>query len=226
MENLGVAAVVGAVPGPARQQSVDWPGMGEIPYAKHPRAVASCRAMRRHTSADRVTRDSSVKSVRRLHRRLLAIGVLASVVVLSGCSSNTYLPALLDDPMASYEAEGVSLIEAWEQEEGHSLVTDKPVHAEVERLYQIADQNQADQVLADAVAAAESHGWQIAPSSTTPTLGYRAAKELPPGDGRLRVSLVPADPLNEPQSPPVLRIVLDFGSVRFDSTTTSNVEEG
>lgn len=145
--------------------------------------------------------------------------------LLGACSGDdTYLPALLADPMAEYEAEGIELIDSWERGEGRDLFFRKPTHAEVERVFRIVDQSQSKGVLEEAAAYAEENGWRVRDSSTSSNSGYGGAKKLGPGDGRLGVSLIPADPLHDPDGPRVLRIHLDFGPVRFDETTTSMVE--
>lgn len=89
--------------------------------------------------------------------------VLVLAVLLTACSfDTTYLLALMAVPMASYEADGIVLIDSCERAEEHSLVTDKPVHhAEVGRTYQILDQSRAEQLVAEAAAVAESDGWRF-----------------------------------------------------------------
>jgi hypothetical protein len=145
--------------------------------------------------------------------------LLALAVVVVACSrDDTYLPALLDDPMASYEAPGIELAHSWQEAEGRDVVMDVPTHAEVGRTYRILDQDQAEAILADAVAFAESSGWLVEPSRISPTTGYGGTKELPPGVGRLGVSLGVADPIQDPNGPRVLTILLDFDRSIRDTT--------
>jgi len=149
-----------------------------------------------------------------------ALLLLMAMSVAACTSDDTYLPALLADPMASYEAPGIVLIDAWEVPEGRDIIMDSPTHAQVGRTYRIEDQGQAERVLEEAATYAESNGWRLTPSRPSPT-GYGGAKDLAPGDARIGISLVAADPLNDRDGPRVLRIHMDFGSVRFDDTTTS-----
>jgi hypothetical protein len=98
---------------------------------------------------------------------------------------------------------------------------DMPTHAEVGRTYGIIDQSQAQAILTEAVAYAESRGWQVEPSPSSSDTSYRGTKELPPGRVGLGISLVPEDPLHDIDGPQVLSINLEYGSVRLDNTTTS-----
>jgi hypothetical protein len=168
-----------------------------------------------------------MSSTRQRSRSKLVTTVVLVAIAAVGCSSDdTYLPVLLADPMASYEAEGIELIDAWEQAEGHSLVADKPIHAEVGRTFRIVDQDRAVHVLEEAADYAEANGWRLTTIRDSVVVsassGYGGAKDLGPGDGRLSVALIPDDPLNDPDWPLVLRIFLDFGSVRFDESTTTS----
>lgn len=158
-----------------------------------------------------------------IHDRLQLLAVCGLLALaLTACSSeSTHLRALLADPMADYEAEGIMLIDAWEQAERPGFLGGKPIHAEVRRKYRIVDQSEAEQLLSEAVAFAEAEGWDLQPSRVSPDTLYIGAKELGPGDGRLSMALGPADPLNDPDGPRVLTILLDFGSVRFDQSTTT-----
>ncbi|MCI0677952.1 MAG: hypothetical protein L0Z63_02775 [Actinobacteria bacterium] len=122
--------------------------------------------------------------------------------------------------MASYEAEGVVLIDAWEQGEGMGPLG-KPVHAKVDRTYRIDDPTDADQALKDAVAFAESVGWRLTPSPISPANQFLGSKDLPSGDGRLFIASGP-DPLQDRSNDWILRIHLDYGPVRFEETTTSS----
>ena len=155
-------------------------------------------------------------------RRLLTIAVL-SLLALSACTiDRTYLPALLADPMADYEAEGIDLVDAWEEGEGHNIIMDMPTHADVWRKYRIEDQTKVETLLADAVAYAEAHGWRIEQGSSGVIWdGYRGAKEMELGMARLVVSTGPFDVLDDPDGPKGLTIHLDFGPVRFDEDTTT-----
>jgi hypothetical protein len=146
-------------------------------------------------------------------------GWLVMVFLLGACwGDDTYLSALVADPMAEYESDGIVMIDSWEQSEGRSLVGDKPVHAEVGRTYRIVDQDEAHLVFDAAVSRAVSQGWKFAVSEATGALG---AKELASRSGRLSIALIPDDPLNDPDGPLVLRIYIDFGVVGSQVTTST-----
>lgn len=202
-------------------------GMGGIPYTVRCRSVASLRPMRRGTSKGQPRWHARERSTHPLRCQVsLVVGVIASVVALSACSAdNTYLPALLADPMASYEADGIVMIDAWQRAEGRDPFFRKRTPAEVGRVYRISDQGQADQVLEEAATFAQANGWRMQRDMTVPTL-FVGAKSMEPGDGRLGISLAASDPLHDPDGPQVLSIHLDFGPVRFDETTTTSVVEG
>jgi hypothetical protein len=159
--------------------------------------------------------------------RVALLALVAVVGLVTACSSDDrFLPALLADPMATYEAEGLVLFDSWEREEGRNIVTDKPAHAEVGRRYRIQDPVQAEEILARVALFAESEGWRVSPTVSDPPTGFRAAKQLGPGEARLIVSLVAEDPSGGSDPPSVLRLVLDFGFVRIGSTTTSDSASG
>jgi hypothetical protein len=84
-------------------------------------------------------------------------------LALSACASDTiYLPALVADPMASYEAEGVELVEKHTQEQGETAVIGGTVVARVILRYEV-DEQDAESALADAVAFAGENGWDMSP---------------------------------------------------------------
>ena len=155
-----------------------------------------------------------------MSRKVLLL--VALVLALSACSvDTTYLPALLADPMADYEPDGTELEDSWTDGEGQDVVMDMPTHAGVGRTYRILDQTETKAVLDDAAAYAESQGWRLETSATSPDTSYHGEKELAPGEGNLGISLVAADPINDPEGPQLLRITLEYGSVEPDEATTS-----
>lgn len=159
---------------------------------------------------------------RRFSQRLVLWTVVVMAAPLAACSSDdTLLPALLADPMASYEADGIVLVDSLEQAEGRELLSGKPIHARVDRTYQIGDQSKTEQVLNEAASYAEAGGWRVEPGGIDPTLGYGGAKDLGPGGARLGISLVAQDPLHDPDGPRALRITLRFGTASVGNTTTS-----
>ena len=164
------------------------------------------------------TKDPISRQTIRLSRWTLVLAVLLG---MTACSfDRTYLPALLADPMATYEAEGIELVTAVEEGEGRDIIMDLPTHAHVWRMYRIEDQTQVASLLAEAVAYAEAQGWRMQKESDRE---YRGAREMEPGIGRLHLSTPAFDVLNDPDGPRGLSISLDFGPVRFDdaATTTS-----
>ena len=165
-------------------------------------------------------RDLETRARMATRKRQFVVLLSLSILALTACTrDDTYLPALLADPMASYEADGIVLIDAWEESEGRDIIMDAPTHAEVGRRYRIEDQNQAEDVLTEAVAFARSQGWRIQAESS---LEYRGTMETSAGTGRLHLSLPAEDVVQDPDGPRLLRILLDFGPVRFDETTTSS----
>jgi hypothetical protein len=157
-------------------------------------------------------------------KRLFVVLLSLSILALTACTrDDTYLPALLDNPMADYVADGVELIAASEQGEGTDFVMDMPTHAEVVRRYRIEDQGQVEQILSDAAAFAESVGWRVQQESETE---YRGAAELDVGSARIHLSTPVEDIASDPNGPRVLRISMDFGPVRFDETTVPGDGDG
>ncbi len=105
--------------------------------------------------------SSACSVFRRRLGRAVSYALVAVVgVSVGGCSSDdTFLPALLADPMASYQAEGISLVRSDNQARGTSLVTGKPVYAKVVRRYELEDEDEGEEVLGRAIVAAEAAGW-------------------------------------------------------------------
>jgi hypothetical protein len=207
--------------------------MGVNPYTSTGEVMVRCRLEMIRTFSIGRNAANANPAVQRPATRLgpgraiwLALLTVIGVLATSCSSDDTYLPTLLEDPIASYEAEGIVLVDSWERAEGRDLFFRTPTHAEVVRSFRIVDQSRSERVLEEAAAYAEANGWRLAPARTSPATGYRGAKQLAPGDARLVVSLGAADPLHDPDGPRVLRIHLDFGPVRFDGTTTTSVVEG
>jgi hypothetical protein len=143
--------------------------------------------------------------------RVIMVLIVLSIIACS--SDTTYLPALLDDPMASYEAEGLVLFDAWVYAQRPRFLGGAPVQAEVGRRYRIEDQSQVGQLLQEAVAYAESEGWTMRESLTGRSTLFVGAKELAPGSGKLMIALGPTDPIDDPDGPIGLAIYLDFDPV-------------
>lgn len=149
-------------------------------------------------------------------RRNLAASLLIFVLAigLAACSNDdTYLPALLADPMASYEAEGLVLSDSWEHAQRPSVLGAAPRQASVNRSYRIEDQAEAEELLDTAVAFAESEGWTMGPAIGGDPNLFRGTKELVPGSGELTIALGAADPISDPDGPRQLNIHLNFDPV-------------
>lgn len=130
------------------------------------------------------------------------------LLMLMACSSDsTYLPALLADPMADYDAGEVELIDSSNVAENRDPFWGKPVHAEVTRLYQVVA-DEPDSALSSAVAYAWSVGWDMTQSATSSS-AFVGSKELESGDGRLYIG-VGDDPLEEADRGVLMRVVISF----------------
>jgi hypothetical protein len=140
------------------------------------------------------------------------LALIAVVGLVTACSSDDrFLPALLADPMASYEAEGIELVRSEETPRGTDLVTRKPINAEVRRIYGLEQQSEADQVFEDAIAAAEAAGWDMRDLGPTESAfggwGITASKEFDWGPAQLTIGV--GQTPGEPDSDILLRITLE-----------------
>jgi hypothetical protein len=126
-------------------------------------------------------------------RRKALIPVILLLGMLSACSTDdTYLPALLADPMAEYEAEGIEFIDRGTQGYVASDVLGNKVPANVRTRYRILDGSAIDGVLEEAITEAEGHGWALR-LGTGPTSRV-GSKELSIGEGELILAIIPSDP--------------------------------
>ena len=117
--------------------------------------------------------------------------------LFSGCSTDTtYLPVLLDDPMAGYQSDGIHLIESYERGRGTSLVTGKVEYAKVSRRYELEDPSQASRVLDAAVSYAASHGWTFGEDylyeSSTGALVASGTRDMDWGLAQLNIAVGPS----------------------------------
>jgi hypothetical protein len=139
--------------------------------------------------------------------------ILSIVILLAGCSSDeTFLPELLDDPMAQYEAPGLNLVESRQQGRGKSFITGKPIHAELSRYYELQDGQAMEEVLLEAMAAAEQAGWDFREGELQESFwgGFSsgsATKNFSWGPGRLHLAVEPR--AGEPSDPILLKIWMD-----------------
>ena len=111
------------------------------------------------------------------------------------------------DPMADYQAPGLVLFDTFQLGEHKSIFGSAPVHAELMHRYRIEDQSEAQDRLLEAVAYAESVGWQMQQEFPASFSGRRA---LEPGMGYIFVSVGAEDPLHDPEGPRVLDVSLRF----------------
>jgi len=140
--------------------------------------------------------------------RLLVVLLASGIVLLSCSTDDTYLPALLEDPMADYEADSIELKTRDTQGYGKGPFWGKYHPPQVISEYQILDQSQTEVIRAEAVAEAESYGWEMEPGvGQTTMVGY---KDTNAGPMRLLVAVGSDDPLHPDGAPLVLRISLDF----------------
>lgn len=141
----------------------------------------------------------------------LTLSATLILLLTSACSSGPFLANLKADPVASYEAEGITEARRWITREG--TVLGKPTYAKVLVVYHIEDQSQVDRVLEEAVAFAEQNGWRMEPSNLSPPR-FRGSKGMGVVDrpGRLSIAVGPEDPLKLPEGQPwALVIILDHG---------------
>lgn len=143
-------------------------------------------------------------------RGLAVLFVLVAVIVVACSTDDTFLPALLADPMASYQAEGLELSDSWEYPQGTGFLGSGPDPAEVGRKYRIEDQAQAERLLSDTVEFAESQGWSMSRPPADKPYFYAGEKELAPGSAKLAVALGAEDPLEDPEGPVALRIRMNY----------------
>ncbi|MCI0677950.1 MAG: hypothetical protein L0Z63_02765 [Actinobacteria bacterium] len=147
-------------------------------------------------------------------RRTGILWLFIVLLALTACTTDdTYLPALLADPMASYGAEGIVQTDSWDYAQRRSFLGSAPVQAEVGRTYRIEDQSQAGGHLDAAVAFAEAAGWKMSQPLPDQPEFYRGTKDLIPGSARLSLGLVAADPLGNPDGPKQLTIHIEFHPV-------------
>ncbi len=136
----------------------------------------------------------------------------AAALFFGACSvDDTFLPALLADPMARYEANGIELIESEERSRGRDLVTRKPVTAQVRMIFRLEDPAQMEQVFLDAIVAAEAAGWDLGEMGALEDefggKGIAASKEFDWGSGRLTIVVGPTP--RESDGDVLLQINLD-----------------
>ncbi len=178
--------------------------LSRLPFATNGETLFGLiHVARERRSVSRASSGMSRSGLRRCRLLLLP----AIFMVVSACSNDdTYLPALLADPMASYEADGIELIDRRSQ--GNREERPFPSSAQVNSFYRILDESQAELVLERALDSAETGGWEMSPSPPIPNrfIGY---KGLGVGEGRLIIVTAPDDEGSGQR----LHILLGFSSL-------------
>jgi len=138
------------------------------------------------------------------------VGLLLVSSGLTACSTDdTYLPALLADPMASYEAEGIELLDRSSQ--GYRAERPFSQPAQVISVYRILDESRIEEALEQVVRVAEMSDWNMS-EDLQRDLNFVGYKDLDVGEGRLILNVRPAN-LREPGTERALRMYLDFRSL-------------
>jgi hypothetical protein len=109
-----------------------------------------------------------------------------------GPPDDTYLPALLDDPVADLNLPGIELERSYENEQsGRGLWGGS--HAAVTRTYRVVEDGRGPEIFETAVREARAAGWVFHPAGSVAgpgeTLGNAAYKMLEPGPAVLSLSL-------------------------------------
>ncbi|NLE97443.1 MAG: hypothetical protein GX596_05575 [Propionibacterium sp.] len=114
-------------------------------------------------------------------RRCLLLGALATPTFLSSCFRGKvheeFLEVLRSDELADVDLLGLTLTNA--EESGYENTLGKPSYAEVRHRFALGDA-EAEQVLADAVAAAEAAGWRADGPVNEALLAWGGSKDEPP----------------------------------------------
>ena len=125
------------------------------------------------------------------------LGILLLMVGAVACSpdDDTYLPALLADPMAEYSHPDLEVEFRTEIPQGEGRVSGFASLASVTTGFIL--QGDADSVIANVLATAEDAGWTVLSQEpavgSDGTKGWSAEKELPEGLAGLGVNVSPPD---------------------------------
>jgi hypothetical protein len=121
----------------------------------------------------------------------LAATVLLFSVLLVACtpSDDVYLPALLEDPMAQLDLEGAELVRRSERGLYDDRVGGVRV-AKVQQSFEVLDGFDGDELVLEAVAAAESAGWVFGDDQPTSFGLWQGTKTLEVGRGDLSINIV------------------------------------
>lgn len=116
--------------------------------------------------------------------------VLMAVVATSCSSDSTYLPALLNDPMAGYSHPGLTVVSKSEIPKGEDF-TGGPRKPRVLTLFKVDGDSEA--IVVDALAAAEANGWVFREEAPVETADggftWSASKEMAVGLAGLDITL-------------------------------------
>lgn len=124
----------------------------------------------------------------------LVLAAMALWVVAACSSDTTYLPALKADPMASYEAPGLELLERFQQGRTPVLFSDAFRVARIFSEYEIKGEG-VDEIFSEVVAAAEASGWVAEEHlmANTPDERFVGAKDFGVGLGRIVIYVSPEE---------------------------------
>ena len=121
-------------------------------------------------------------------------------MVVGACGADPRLEALVAEGLSDLQVPGTE--QTFRSEQSTHEALGKTQYAEVSQRLAIADPASADEVLADAVALAESDGWIVDESFPGPAIV--AHKDLSVGRGRVSLAVTTIDNL------PSLVVVLGF----------------
>jgi len=118
--------------------------------------------------------------------QMLALGLLLGL--LTGCSPSDpiYLPALLEDPMAHVEWEGLEPALRKESKEGEALFGYS--NAFVQQAFDVLDRTREDELVLELKEYAESVGW-VFEEEPGPSGVWRARREIEEGRISLEINL-------------------------------------
>ena len=118
--------------------------------------------------------------------QMLALGLLLGL--LTGCSPSDpiYLPALLEDPMAHVEWEGLEPALRKESKEGEALFGYS--NAFVQQAFDVLDRTREDELVLELKEYAESVGW-VFEEEPGPSGVWRGRKEIEEGRIGLEINL-------------------------------------
>jgi hypothetical protein len=135
---------------------------------------------------------------------MLAFGLLLGL--LAGCSpsDSTYLPALLEDPMAHVEWEGLEPALRKESKEGEALFGYS--NAFVQQAFDVLDRTREDELVLELKEHAEAVGWDFE-EEPGPSGVWRGREEIE--EGRISLAIY----INSAASERNLVVLLDYEEI-------------